>query len=1596
MKEMGKLQMKKRILSILLIVCMMMELMPISAVAVETTSSSTKSHGGTYTTATPSEAKEESTTAQAEEESTTAQAEEASTTAQAEEESTTAQAEEESTTAQAEKESTTAVSTKYETATSSQAHGMLRMDSGSPSIELVPGPELTFNDAIEGYKAQTPYNVSIQNTGDAPTGNLTLELSGSDSNSFSLSKVTISNIEANTAVNFTVAPKTGLAAGTYEAAITVSGSNVTSESFDVRFTVTPLQSNPDYKIGETGYQWTGSDQSIILSGNDDTLTILKSPTANLKIDVQSEHLSTVTIEGNSISCDNTYIEVHHNITLNLKDLDITAPDRPGMDSSGIILHKGDAETGQMKLLVSGDCTIKGFSYGNAIHSIYGQNLLIAGDGTLTASGGNSTDNNSSGGNGIYMETFTLTQGTKLTIDGGVTVNANGGSTQSHNGGGGILLAWGDLFIGDATVNAYGGENVSPDSGKGGSAIQAYFLGADHSKGGNITIESGSVTAVGGDSVKKTPGSGLYAFNELNINGGIVTAAGGNSQNGNGSYGVFVFENDLNISGGTITAAGGNGGTNGSSGLFSYYGDTKLSGGTIIATGGNSDLNGSYGVFAYYGSIYIENDTEITATGGNGKTGVGGIGLRAYGMSGGTKLHPGTVKISDDAGNVYIQGGQGATGVNKSITGKNIYVSTGNIGSISMEGNVSRSIKNVDGDDVYLMKVLANPAEEIDLSSDVIGTHGIYTYRAVTKADGLAYIWLPKGTHTLSAPGYLDKTAVVSENDNSVPEETIQKEISAKLPGAPTDVTAVSGDKKAVVSFTPPKDNGGSPILNYTVTVNPGGETFTGTSSPIMVTGLTNGTSYTFTITARNAIGTGTSSSPSNSVSPAPAETYSVSGMVLEGENKKPAAETKMVLKHGILQVGSAITDVNGHFTITGIPNGSYNLIISKGNKVLTLLVHVDHEDYVFSEGIHLPAANTNSVVEIQDEAPNIVVGNLENQFTENDRVYAQTTGNQVEIKLVARLKTRDEIKAEAEKITHAANGKNIGFYLDLSVYKTQTGSNTQGAPERLETLPGILKIVLPLPENLQGKTGLTVYRVHNGIVQTLQSGSADENGEHFVIGSDAITIYTRNFSTYAIGYTDTSQTGGSSRNSSHSETDSSIYDQPVGLPTMGQEEISPAAIENGKSSGIILENTILNAITKAWAEAKAKGRTANGIGVSLKVKEEAGSQTLELVLPAHIMKLLTDQYVKRFEISSSRISLSLDLDALKEIRSQSTGDVTLNVTPEQNLSVQARNLMHNRPVYHVTTSFIKNGKTVEISSLGNGRVTILIPYKPSRDEETGYLYGVSLDEEGHAVRIPDSAYDTNKKGILFSTNHFVTSGVGYIAPSSRFTDVSSHWAKEAIDYVTSRGLLTGTSETVFSPDSPFTWGELITALGNLANVDTKLNTEWAYKKGLLKDTKQFSPDQVVTRGEMAVILNNYTKIIDGGTLPVTREVKIYADKNSIDRTYQTAVRSMQQAGIMMGEINNQFNPNNNVTRAQASIILFRYRKLTIDPATTQGWVRNDSGQFLYYRDGKAITGWLNTGTTENSNWYYFYADGTLAFNTSIDEYEVDENGLLKE
>ncbi|WP_313319603.1 fibronectin type III domain-containing protein [Stenotrophomonas sp.] len=132
--------------------------------------------------------------------------------------------------------------------------------------------------------------------------------------------------------------------------------------------------------------------------------------------------------------------------------------------------------------------------------------------------------------------------------------------------------------------------------------------------------------------------------------------------------------------------------------------------------------------------------------------------------------------------------------------------------------------------------------------------------------GGALTFVSAGTCTIDA----DQAGNASTNAASTVTRSFT--VNAIAPSAPGIGSATAGDQQASVTFSAPASNGGATTTGYTVTANPGGNTGTGSSSPVTVTGLTNGVPYTFSVTATNSAGTGAASLISNSVVPAAPQT----------------------------------------------------------------------------------------------------------------------------------------------------------------------------------------------------------------------------------------------------------------------------------------------------------------------------------------------------------------------------------------------------------------------------------------------------------------------------------------------------------------------------------------------------------------------------------------------------------------------------------------------------------------------------------------------------------------------------------------------------
>jgi Domain of unknown function DUF11/Fibronectin type III domain len=138
-----------------------------------------------------------------------------------------------------------------------------------------------------------------------------------------------------------------------------------------------------------------------------------------------------------------------------------------------------------------------------------------------------------------------------------------------------------------------------------------------------------------------------------------------------------------------------------------------------------------------------------------------------------------------------------------------------------------------------------------------GSDTVASYQAVLRTVAFS------GTATMSG----SREILWSAGDGSNTSSAVGTIGYAVPPDPPSDLVATAGDGHASVSFTPPGTDNGASITSYTATSSPGGKTASGGGSPITVAGLTDGTSYTFTVTATNLAGQGPASVASNSVTP---------------------------------------------------------------------------------------------------------------------------------------------------------------------------------------------------------------------------------------------------------------------------------------------------------------------------------------------------------------------------------------------------------------------------------------------------------------------------------------------------------------------------------------------------------------------------------------------------------------------------------------------------------------------------------------------------------------------------------------------------------
>lgn len=259
---------------------------------------------------------------------------------------------------------------------------------------------------------------------------------------------------------------------------------------------------------------------------------------------------------------------------------------------------------------------------------------------------------------------------------------------------------------------------------------------------------------------------------------------------------------------------------------------------------------------------------------------------------------------------------------------------------------------------------------------------------------------------------------------------------------------------------------------------------------------------------------------------------------------------------------------------------------------------------------------------------------------------------------------------------------------------------------------------------------------------------------------------------------------------------------------------------------------------------------------------------------------------------------------------------------------------------------VTDGKTtVPANGFGTTYVERTFMIKEILDLKTGVV--LIYDEQTGSFRYVPALFEPVNGMTKVTVKSSNASGVFVAAlhPVS-FGDSSSHWAKNEIEMLASRLILTGQSNDTFAPQKSVSRAEfaamLIRSLGLIAESTTKTFSDvsdlsWytadaraAAALGLVQGYEDgtFRPNAPITREQMAVMAARALKLMNlgAGESGVNPATNAFTDAAAISSWAKEAVNVLTAKGIMKGRSASSFAPGSDTSRAEAAVILTRLLK----------------------------------------------------------------------
>jgi endo-1,4-beta-xylanase len=350
---------------------------------------------------------------------------------------------------------------------------------------------------------------------------------------------------------------------------------------------------------------------------------------------------------------------------------------------------------------------------------------------------------------------------------------------------------------------------------------------------------------------------------------------------------------------------------------------------------------------------------------------------------------------------------------------------------------------------------------------------------------------------------------------------------------------------------------------------------------------------------------------------------------------------------------------------------------------------------------------------------------------------------------------------------------------------------------------------------------------------------------------------------------------------------------------------------------------------------KAIHSAKNGI-VTVKVEGAETSKQVVIQFSSQQLRDAKEAGIDKIEMNTGIATVTIFPESLTETGSKSgVVELTVSRVEPATLSDAVKKFIGNHTVYDFKLTV--DGQT--ISKFGNGRPIVAIPYTLLPGESPHQVVIYYLSNDGKLEIVKNGKYNAVTGMVEFKPAHF--SQYAAVDMRSKFIDLGTvPWAKDDIEGLESRQVVSGISEGQFSPQSQVSRAEFIQMLMGALDVINQQATStfsdveqgaWyeqavasAQQLGIVngKEDGSYGINEKISRQDMAVMIYRMAQK-SGMKLPNTSSTQPFTDQSIIVEYAKDAVSALRQAGIVTGMEDGSFAPSDYTTRAQAAVMIYR-------------------------------------------------------------------------